>query len=119
MGTNSVKDLSDTSLEKGICAIAPGWISIALNKEIIFDEIRIGGYNGNSTGWFVGNGCGAKIQSSMDGNEWKEIGTIPPEFGHIIQKLQVTSSKAKFIKFVHTDMLGIGFLEIKEKKKGK
>lgn len=114
VGTNNVKDLKDKSLQKGIVANTPGTITITLSREVEFEEINIAGYNGNSTAWFVGNGRGANIMTSKDNNQWVNVATIPNEFGHEIIKINLTKSKARYIKFTHTDYIGIGYLDIKD-----
>jgi len=112
VGTNNPKDLKDKTLQKGIVANTPGVITLTLSRDVEFQEIEIAGYNGNSTAWFVGNGRGANILCSADNSHWTNIGTIPPEFGHEIQKVSVKKSKAKYIRFSHTDYIGIGYLNI-------
>jgi hypothetical protein len=88
-----------------------------MNREIEFEEIELGGYNGNSLAWYVGNGRAANIYTSMDKNTWTTVGTIPGDFGAEIMTVKVTKSKAKYIRFSHSDYLGIGYLDIKEGKK--
>lgn len=114
VGTNNAKDLKDKSLQKGIVANTPGIITITLNREVEFETIEIGGYNGNSTAWFVGNGKGANILVSNDNSHWTQIGTIPNEFGHEIIKVTVKKSKGKYIRFSHTDFIGIGYLQVND-----
>ena len=114
VGTNLVKDLKDKSLQKGIVCTSPGVITITLSREVEFEEIEVAGYNGNSTAWFVGNGRGAGILVSSDNSHWTSVGTLPPEFGHIITKVPVTKSKSKYIRFSHTDYLGLGFLQVND-----
>ncbi len=117
VGTKSAKDLKDESLRKGICANTPGNIMITLSREIEFDQISIGGYNGNSTAWYSSYGVNATISSSSDKVSWKQVGVIPDGFGASILNVRLTKSKGKYIRFAHTDYLGIGFLEVKEAKK--
>jgi len=117
VGTNNVKDLKDKSLTKGICAATPGVITITFNKEIDLEELEIGGYNGNSVAWYAGNGSNANILTSMNNSNWTSVGTIPADYGAKIQTVKVTKSKAKYIRFSHTDYLGIGYLNISEGKK--
>lgn len=114
VGTNNVKDLKDKSLLKGIVANTPGLITFTLSREVEFEEINIAGFNGNSTAWFVGNGRGAQILTSKDNSHWTNVGTIPTEFGHVITNIKLTKSKAKYLRFSHTDYLGIGYLEVKD-----
>lgn len=114
VGTNNIKDLKDKTLMKGIVANTPGIITLTLSREVEFEEINIAGYNGNSTAWFVGNGRGAQILTSVDNSHWVSVGTIPPEYGHVVTLIKLTKSKAKFLRFSHTDYLGIGYLEVKD-----
>lgn len=114
IGTNNIKDLKDKTLMKGIVANTPGVITLTLSRDVEFEEIVIGGYNGNSTAWFVGNGRGAQILTSMDNSRWTNVGTIPPEFGHVISSVKLTKSKGRYLRFSHTDYIGIGYLEVKD-----
>ena len=113
-GTNRVEDLKDKSLQKGICANSPGWIVIELNSEWDFEELEVAGYNGNSVLWYNGNGSGASIQTSLDKNNWKTVGTIPSNYGSAIVNVKLTRSSARFIKFNHNSYLGLGYLNIKK-----
>jgi hypothetical protein len=117
VGTNNVKDLKDKSLTKGIVANTPGTITLTLSREVEFEEMDIGGYNGNSVAWYAGNGQNANIQTSVDKNKWTQVGTIPTDFGATVITVKVTKSKAKYIRFSHTDFVGIGYLDIKDKTK--
>lgn len=112
VGTNNPKDLKDKTLQKGIVANTPGVITLTMSREVEFQEIEIAGYNGNSTAWYVGNGRGSQILTSIDNSHWVSVGTIPQEFGHEVLKVSVTKSKAKYIRFSSTDFIGIGYLNI-------
>jgi hypothetical protein len=112
--SNRVEDLKDKSLSKGICANSPGCITIELNNEWEIQEIEIAGYNGNSSAWYAGNGSGATIHTSLDKSKWTQVGTLPSNYGSTIQKVSLSKSHARFIKFQHNTYLGIGFLEIKK-----
>jgi hypothetical protein len=116
VGTNNVKDLKDKTLTKGVCTDTNGIITITFNRETEFEEIAIGGYNGNSLAWYVGNGKDANILTSTNGTTWNSVGTIT-ELSAEIQTIKVKRSKAKYIRFSHNDYLGFGYLEIKEPKK--
>jgi hypothetical protein len=116
VGTNKVEDLKDSSGNKGICTISPGWITIELNNQWEFDEIEIKGYCGNSTAWYPGNGSGAQIMTSVDKINWKTVGSIPGNFGASIQTVKLTKSLARYIKFSYSSYLGIGYLKIKKLK---
>jgi hypothetical protein len=110
-GTYKLEDLKDKSMMKGICVQSPYHIIIELNSVHPIDEIEIGGYNGNPGIWYVGNGSGARILTSVNKNEWKDVGVIP-SFGASIVNVKLTPSEGKFIKFQHTSYLGIGYLNI-------
>ena len=113
-GTHKVEDLTDSSLSKGICVQSPYYITIELNYDHEIDEIEIGGYNGNLSLWYPGNGSGSKILTSIDGINFTEVGTIPSSYGASIQIVKITSSIAKFVKFQHNGYLGIGFLKLRK-----
>jgi len=117
VGTNKVKDLKDKSLTKGICTGNQGVITITFNREVEFEEIEIGGYNGDSVAWYAGNGKNSNIYTSIDQNSWTTVGNIPDDFGAQIVNVKVTKSKAKHIRFSNSDYIGIGYLNIKEVKK--
>ena len=114
IGTNNCKDLKDKSLMKGIVANTPGVITLTLNRECETEEIEIGGYNGNSTAWYVGNGKGANIFTSTDNSSWINVGVLPEDFGHNIIKISIKRGKIKYLRFSHTDYMGIGYLEVKD-----
>lgn len=114
VGTGKIEDLKDRSLMKGICATSPGWIIIELNTEWEFEELEIGGWNGNSTYWYANNGVGASIMTSNDKVNWKTVGTIPNNYGSQIQTVKLTKSSGKYIKFNHNSYLGLGYLDIKK-----
>jgi hypothetical protein len=118
-GSKLGKDLKDKSLNKGVCANTPGVITITLSREVEFEEIDLGGYNGNSLAWYVSNGKGASISTSINKSNWTTVGTVPDGFGATICTVKCTKSKAKYLRFSHTDYLGIGYLDVKEGKKNK
>lgn len=116
VGTNNPKDLKDTSLTKGCVANTPGTVTLTLDRECEFEEIRVGGFKGHAD-WIVENGAGAQINTSIDKVKWTNVGTLPNEFGQNIIPVKLKKSKAKYIRFTHSDYLGIGYLEIKDLKK--
>ena len=111
-GTNKVEDLDDKSLLKGICATSPGWIIIEMNTETLIEKIEIGGWNGNTGLWAASNGSLATIYTSQDKNDWKQVGTIPDDYGAKIQTVSLTKSSAKYLKFESGSYLGIGYLKV-------
>ena len=112
-GTGRLEDLTDRSLQKGICATSPGWILFTLNDEFILKELDIGGYCGNASLWNSTNGEGGNIQTSVDKITWVTVGAIPTGFGSDIKTVILTKSSAKYIKFSSTTYLGIGYLSIR------
>lgn len=117
-GTNNIEDINnfeDRTLIKGICANSSGWIILELNRETEFDQIEIGGWSGNTGIWSPANGAGAQILTSLDKAKWDIVGTIPSNFTSTILKVLVTKSKAKWLKFLHTSYLGIGYCKILKK----
>jgi hypothetical protein len=116
-GTNNIEDLNDfedRTMRKGICATHPGWIIIELNREIEFDCIEVGGWNGDTGIWGNTNGSGAQIMTSTDKTSWNQVGTLPNNFGALILPVNVTRTKAKYVKFQHNSYLGIGYFKIKK-----
>jgi len=113
-GTNRLEDISDRSLQKGICANSPGWIIFELNDEWEITEMDLGGFAGNSSLWAPDNGNGATILTSLDKNNWVTVGSIPLGFGSNIKTIKVTKSIARYLKFNCTSYLGIGYISIKQ-----
>lgn len=111
-GTHRVEDLKDRSMTKGICVQSPYYITIELNFEHEFEKIELGGYNGNSSLWYPGNGSNASILTSKNKTDWTEVGKIPSNYGATITTVSLKRSVAKYIKFQHNSYLGIGFLQI-------
>jgi hypothetical protein len=117
VGTNNIEDINnfeDRTMSKGICALSPGWISFELNREVEFDSFEVSGYNGNTTAWGATNGSSSSILTSTDKNSWATVGTIPSGFGANIITVNVTKTKAKYVKFNHSSYLGIGYFKIKK-----
>lgn len=115
-GTNKIKHLKDRSMKKGICAKSPGWIVIELNCEWDFDTIEIGGYMGDQSLWYPGNGAGAVISVSSNKKEWTIAGNIPPKFSRGIAEAKLSNCEnVRYIKFSSNSFLGIGFLNIIKK----
>jgi hypothetical protein len=110
-GTHRLEDLNDETLTKGICVSAPYHIIIELNSDHNIVSIDVGGYNGNSNLWYVGNGSGAKIYTSCDKISWTEVGTIS-SLGATIRNIVLTPSIGRYIKFQHNSYLGLGYLKI-------
>ena len=81
VGSNKVEDLKDRSLRLGIVSNTPGWIIVELNKEWEFEEIEIGGFNGNSNAFASTNGANSAILTSKDKSNWITVGTIPSNYG--------------------------------------
>jgi len=109
-GGGKVSDLRKRDLTSGICSTSPGWIIIELNANWEFDEMEVGGWTGNSTLWYNANGSGASIQTSSDKTNWKTVGTIPTNYGSAIQKVKLTLSSGKYVRFNHNSYLGLGFV---------
>lgn len=99
-------------MSTGIVAASPGWIIIEFNKEWEFEEIEIAGFNGNTSAFAVSNGANCQILTSKDKSNWVSVGSIPGNYGAFIQKVRLTKSSAKYIKFQHNSYLGIGYLDV-------
>lgn len=111
-GTHNFKDLKDKSLMKGICVQSPYDMVFTLNFEHEFEKIEIGGWNGNTSLWYPGNGSNSRILTSKDKKTWVDVGTIPSTYGATITTVSLKKTTAKYIKFQHNSYLGIGYLNI-------
>jgi hypothetical protein len=110
-GTHNFEDLKDRSLTKGVCVQSPYHIIFELNYEHEIGGIEIGGWNGNSSLWYVANGTNTVISTSTDKIIWNRVGTIPSNFGAQIIEVSLTPSFSKYVKFQHSSYLGIGYLK--------
>ncbi len=113
-GTQKIEDLNDfedRTCMKGICAISPGWIILELNRETEFDEVEVGGWQGNTGIWASTNGNGARILTSINKSNWVDVGTVGSNLS-TITKQKLTKSKAKWIKIQGTGYTGIGYFKI-------
>lgn len=115
-GTHRLEDLKDRSCMKGVCVGSPYTIIIELNFEHEIEAMEIGGWNGNSSLWYVGNGANAQVWTSTDKANWIQVGTVPSNLSATIQTVKLTPSFARYIKFQHTSYLGIGFLNLIRRK---
>lgn len=115
IGDNRHDSILDENMMTGICAKSPGWIEFELNSLWEFDEIKLGGYKGNSNSWYSGNGAGAQVLVSENGKDYKKIGIVPSKFGvePVSIKFDQTQS-GKFIKFTHSSYLGLGYFYIEK-----
>ena len=111
-GNHKLEDLKDKDLNTGVCVQSTYYITIELNFDHEFDKIEIGGFTGNTGSWASSNGVGAKIATSIDKNNWKDVGDIPSNFGSSIITVTLKKSIARFIRFKHNSYLGLGYLKI-------
>ncbi len=112
VATGRLEDLKDRSLMGGIATNSPGWILAELNNDWEINEIEIGGFAGNTRYFAAENGANAKIQTSMNKSTWNTVGNIPSGFGSVSKRVKLQPTTARYIKFVATGHLGIGFLDI-------
>jgi hypothetical protein len=113
-GTQRLEDLKTKDLDTGICCNAPGRITFELKGLCEFESIEVGGWNGNKTLWYPGNGAGAKIYVSKDNVEWEQAGTLSSSFASKIVQIKLKSKfLAKYIKFEHSSFIGFGYLFVK------
>ena len=111
IGTNKLEDVLDKNLYNGgICATSPGYIIFELNKEWEIESVEVGGYSGNTSYWSVENGYSASIELSTDKDKWTNVGTIPSGFGSNIATVRFSKKKAKWVRFKHNSLLGIGYV---------
>jgi hypothetical protein len=113
VGSTDYKVLSSNDLTTGICTISPGMMILELNRPILINRMKIGGYIGNGN-WINSNGYGAGgiISTSFDKIKWENVGTIPNGFGTQIIKTNLIETTAKYIKFETSDWLGIGYVKV-------
>ena len=110
--THNVKDLTDRSCMKGICVGSPYNIIIEMNFEHEFEKIEVGGYAGNSSLWYAGNGSNANIFTSNNKSTWTNVGKLPSDYNGTVKTCILKRTTAKYIKFEHNSYLGIGFLNV-------
>ena len=79
------------------------------------EEINVGGYNGNTGSWSPTNGSGATVHTSNDKILWTQVGVIT-SLGAFISNVKLKKTNGKYLKFNHTSYLGLGYLEIIQKK---
>jgi len=116
-GSHDVKDLADKDLNKGITVMSPYTIIIEFNMTQTFNQIEVGGFNGDNNNFGVTNGSNAQIFVSSDKVNWgSEVGKLPSDYGNQIQTVTLNKTvTAKYIKFQHNTYLGMGYLNIKRK----
>lgn len=110
-GTHKFEDLSNKDLKTGICVQSPYFITLELNNDHEIDKIEIAGLTGNSS-WSATNGANSQILTSLDGVSFKNVGTIPSNFGGQIQTVTITKSVCRYIKFQHNSYLGLGYFNV-------
>jgi len=113
VGENNVYNLHDKEMKKGVCCNSPGWVEFELNTAWDIESFDIAGYHGDKKMWYPGNGCGAQVLVSENGKDYKKIDNIPSKFSKEIVnvKVKVENNPIKFVKFVHSSYLGIGYLD--------
>lgn len=112
-GTQKCEDLKTKDLNTGVCTKSPGFIIVELNGCWEFEEIDIGGWNGNAVLWYNGNGSGSKIYTSKDKTTWDTVGTISSSYASKIITAKLKRTQAKYIKFEHASYIGLGHLFVK------
>jgi len=110
-GTHKFEDLTSKDLKTGICVQSSYFITLELNSEHEIEKIEIAGLTGNNS-WSPTNGANANILTSLDGVSFKNVGTIPSNFGGQIQTVNLTKSVARFIKFQHNSYLGLAYFNV-------
>lgn len=122
-GSHRITDLKlNINTSEGICVDSPYHLIIELNYEHEIESMDISGWNGNINMWYPGNGSGARVYISCDKSDWKEVCTIPSNYGANVINVKFkegtydNSYRAKFIKFQHNTYLGIGYLKLNRKK---
>lgn len=114
LGTNDINDINnyeDRTLKKGICCNSPGRITFTLRFPVCFSEIEYGGFNGNPNIWGYAAGNNSTIYTSLDKENWTEVGKIVSMPG-TVHTLKLTQSFAKYIKVENTSYLGLGYFRV-------
>jgi len=111
-GTNRLEDLESRDLNSGFAIMSPGWIVIQLSNEHLITRCEIGGYGGNTTNFSPSYGCNAQILTSIDKNNWTEVGRLPSNYSDRFTMINLTPSRCIYIKISHSSYLGIGFLKL-------
>lgn len=114
VASNKLEDVMTRDLNTGCCSTSPGWITIELNNEWEVDEVEVGGFTGNSSAWYSGNGNGSTIQTSKDNVNWTTVGTVPNDYANNIVSVKVTKTTCKYVKFSNGSYIGFGFINIKK-----
>ncbi len=112
-GDHDYRSLSDEkNKEGGVCVQSPYEIILELNYIHTIKSVDIKGWDGNTSIWNAGNGVGAKISTSIDKYDWKEVGKLPSPMNSIVN-VPLTVSNARYVKFKHTGYLGLGYVKFK------
>ena len=121
-GTNKIEDINnfdDRSLMKGITVLKNGWATFEMEREVEFQEIEIGLFQGHSN-WTPERLNGATVFTSKDNSNWTKVGIVNNDT-YEIKKVSLIKSSAKFIKIDHRKCknfigisygLGIGYLKV-------
>lgn len=80
---------------------------VELGYEQQLEEIEIGGSNSY---WQTDSKKDIVIYTSLDKENWTEVGVIPSWFTPSVERIPLKSTKAKYVKFQHDCKLGISFL---------
>jgi hypothetical protein len=113
IGSNTLEDLVNEDLNKGVCVNNNGWIILELNNVHKVDSIDIAGFTGsNNNVWYPGNGVGATIYTSTDKENWESVGKIDSTFKDKIVNIKLEKTKCKFIKFSESPLLGLGYVKV-------
>lgn len=117
VGSMDVEDLISEDTTKGVVAQYQGTnshIILEFNREVEISSIKIAGYAGNATAFYVGNGQNCPVYTSVDGFDWKSVGNLPQSITAAIVDVNLTPSIAKYIKFQYTSYIGLGYFAFNE-----
>lgn len=113
-GENDINaSLTSRQLNMGVITTTyPYSIIFKLNIDCEFDSITIKGYSGEiRPGWDSNYGSFSLIYSSIDSDNWVNIGQLPSDI-RSFKTVPVLTNKGRYIKFEHHSHLGIGYLKI-------
>jgi hypothetical protein len=89
------------------------WILFAFECESIVSKIEIAALSYNKPSTFATNqGKDSIIQTSLDGTTFVEVGRIPDNYSTTPIVIKLKKSRARYLKFIHTSYIGIGYLVI-------
>ena len=111
--TPNAKILHIKGNKGGIAVNSPFTITLQLMFEVEVKRLTIQGFNLNSSSFSPSNGSNAIIYVGKTENTMIKVGNLPSNYGATITTIDLnTVVLGKYISFVHTTHIGIGFLKV-------